>query len=362
MNFAETETLPPLLITAVGSLPHIEAGDAVDLVLRTLKNAPHAPQLPRSDPREQMWVQFSEGLPRFHVDPKELNYYFDTSGDPLGDIEGFYAAYLEIIDGAAADQFAVGADYGRGIRLFLERLSGDGGVRPFVKVQVTGPLSLALTVTDEKKTPIFYHPSFRDVVVKGIGLKAVWLVDTFRAFWKEVIVFFDEPILSAYGSSALLSVSRTDVIDSLNEVMSMTLNRGGIPGVHCCGNTDWGMIMETDARIINFDAVDYLETPAIYAANLNAFLGRGGVLAWGAVPNTEEIEEETAEHVLERIGKGIESYSKAGVDRDLLLRRNIITPACGCAGLAPQYAEKVYKILADLEAAGERGLLSADVH
>jgi len=357
VSFPETNNLPALLTTAVGSLPHTEAVDAVNLILRTLKSAPHTPQLQWRDPREQMWLQFTEGLPRFRIDLETLNYYFDTSGDPLRDIEQFYAAYLEILDGAPADRFAVGPEYGRGIHLFLERLKSDGRVRQFVKVQVAGPLSFALTITDEKKKPIFYHPAFRDVAVKATGLKAMWLVDTFRSLGKEVIVFFDEPILSAYGSSALLSVSRTDVIESLNEVMSMTLDRGGIPGVHCCGNTDWGMLMDTVVRIINFDAVNYLETLAIYASNLNEFLGRGGVLAWGAVPNTERIEEETVDHVLKRIRAGVELFHESGVDKDLLLQRNIITPACGCAGLTPRQAEKVYRILEDLETAGERGLV-----
>ncbi|MEJ2716445.1 MAG: hypothetical protein P8182_04805 [Deltaproteobacteria bacterium] len=88
----KTVDLPSPLVTAVGSMPHDNAADAVNLILGSLPTAPHAPQLPRSDPREQMWLQFTEGLPRFRVDFDNLNYYFDTSGDPGPELEEFYAA------------------------------------------------------------------------------------------------------------------------------------------------------------------------------------------------------------------------------------------------------------------------------
>jgi len=242
-RFFETAALPRLLSTAVGSLPHKNAEDAVDLIVRKLRSAVHAPQLSRSDPREQMWIQFSENLPCFRLDFKNLKYYFDTSGDAVTEVEAFYSKYLEVEGTSPADEFAVGEDYGRGIHRLLDRLDRTGEKAPFVKVQVTGPLSFGLTVTDEQGKPIFYHPLFRDVAVKGMGLKAVWLLEQFRPYAENVIVFFDEPSLSAYGSSVLLGVSREDVVESLDDVMGMVLERGGIPGVHCCGNTDWGMLM-----------------------------------------------------------------------------------------------------------------------
>lgn len=352
VHFVETEGLPQYLVTAVGSLPHADANEAVDLILGSLRGAPHAPQLTRIDPREQMWIQFTEGLPRFHVDVETLSYYFDTSGDVVPEVEAFYSRYLQVTEGLSAEAFATSPVYGRGTHILRDRLEREGGIRPVVKVQVTGPLSFGLTVTDEQRKPIFYHPMFRDVIVKGAGLKAVALVEQFKAFAETVVVFFDEPGLSAYGSSAMLGVSHDDVVDSLNEVFTMTLERGGVPGVHCCGNTDWGLLMETETRIINFDAVDYMESVAIYASALNDFLRRGGVLAWGAVPNTARVENESADDVRRRIAEGVELLSGAGVDKDLLTRRMIVTPACGCAGLSVEHTKKVYGLLSELESLG----------
>ncbi len=330
-------------------MPHIDPIRAIDLILGSLDLCPHVPQLSRADLREQMWIQCSEGLPRFRLDSDNLSYCFDTSGDPGPEVERFYTAYLQVMDGAPADAFAIGPEYGKGIHCFLERLRREQKKRPFIKIQVTGPLSFALTVTDENKRAIFYHSIFRDIAVKGMGLKAVWLLEQFKPFADNVIVFFDEPSLSAYGSSAWLSVSKSDVIESLNDVISMVVERGGIPGVHCCGNTDWGLLMETSTRIINFDAIDYMESMSLYGGQMSAFLARGGALAWGAVPNTEKILDETSNDVIDRIRNGIELLEKTGVKRALLAEKMLVTPACGCASMTVEQTEKVYKILAELQ-------------
>jgi hypothetical protein len=344
----ETDNLPSIVVTGVGSLPHTDTNAAVRMVLDQLKSAPHPPQLSRMDPREQMWIQYSEGLPRFQVDLENLNYYFDTSGDPTAEIEEFYTHYLAVTEGSAADAFFVSRDYGRGIWCFLDAIRDQGGKRPVIKVQVTGPLSFALTVTDQDRKPIFYDPFFRDVAVKGMGLKAIWLLEQFKPYADSIIVMFDEPCLSAYGSSAFLGVSKSDVVDSLEEVISMVAERGAIAGVHCCGNTDWSLLTETSCRLINFDAVDYMDSLGIYAKELVAYHASGGRLAWGSVPNTERIATETADDVIDRMRRGVNGLEKLGVDRNLLLDRIVVTPACGCAGLTPQHADKVYEVLSEL--------------
>jgi hypothetical protein len=348
-NTGESWSFPSFVATAVGSMPHLDPNQAVDLIFDSLDTCPHVPQLSRADLREQMWIQCTEGLPRFRLDLNNLSYHFDTSGDPSPEVEAFYTEYLQVMEGASADAFAIGPEYGKGIHRFLERIRQEQKKRSLIKIQVTGPLSFALAVTDESKRPIFYHPMFRDIAVKGMGLKAVWLLEQFKPFADQVIVFFDEPSLSAYGSSAFLAVSKNDVIESLDDVISMVVERGGIPGVHCCGNTDWGLLMETSTRIINFDAVDYMESISLYAGQLSDFLERGGALAWGAVPNTEKILDETAINVINRIRDGIDLLEKSGVDRTLLTEKMLVTPACGCASLTVEQSEKVYAILAELQ-------------
>ncbi len=331
-------------------MPHRDAREAVDLSFSSLTTAPHVPQVPRCDPREQMWIQFTEGLPGFRVDLDQLKYHFDTSDETADEVEQFFTHYLEVTEGAQPDRVSVGEEYGRGIHRFLSRLQQDGKRYPFIKLQVTGPLTFALGIADQSGKPVFYHPLFKDVAVKGMGLKAMWLIEQFRPFADRIILFFDEPTLSAYGSSAMLGVSREDVVTALDDVIDMASSRGAICGVHCCGNTDWGLVMESATRILNFDAVEYMETLALYPTQLRTFLDRGGVLAWGAVPNTPQITQETADTVINRIRNGVDLLTeKAGADREALTSKMIVAPACGCASLSVALTEKVYSVLADLD-------------
>lgn len=353
-TYHETDGLPPVVVTAVGSMPHTDSTEAVDLILGSLPSAPHAPQLSSRDPREQMWIQFTEGLPRFRADFQELRYQFDTTGDPMEEVETFFAEYLKVVEGGSAEAFAIGPEYGGGIHAFLQALQDADRKWPVIKVQVTGPISFATTVTDEAGKPIFYHPLFKDVAVKGVGLKAAWLVERFQPFADTVVVFFDEPSMSAYGSSAFLGISQTDVIEALDDAIALAVDRGGIPGVHCCGNTDWSLLMESAMRIINFDAVDYMHTMAIYPQQLNAFLERNGVLAWGAVPNTERIRSENRDTIVQRVRDGMQTLKSVGVDVANLEKRLMITPACGCAGMSREDVSLAYKLLAELHEAGAR--------
>lgn len=36
-------------------------------------------------------------------------------------------------------------------------------------------------------------------------------------------------------------------------------NEGALAGVHCCGNTDWSVLLETSVDVLNLDGYDYLD-------------------------------------------------------------------------------------------------------
>jgi len=59
---------PMFLATAIGSMPFDDPGRAVDLILSSLPEAPHWPQLPRLGLNEQMEIQFSEHMPCAVID------------------------------------------------------------------------------------------------------------------------------------------------------------------------------------------------------------------------------------------------------------------------------------------------------
>jgi len=121
----------------------------------------------------------------------------------------------------------------------------------------------------------------------------------------------------------------------------------GLRGIHCCGNTDWSLLLSTNLNILSFDAYGYLETLSLYPKELRAFFERGGILAWGIVPTSEAIVKEDAESLVERFREGIKTLNKKGID-PILLQRAIITPSCGTASLPIHWAERACRLTAEV--------------
>ena len=77
----------------------------------------------------------------------------------MAQLEAFYQAVVE----EDVERFAYGPDYALALRVFLESFPRPGPPRPrWLKGQVTGPFSFAMTVTDEnKRVPGLQLPSCR---------------------------------------------------------------------------------------------------------------------------------------------------------------------------------------------------------
>jgi hypothetical protein len=329
-----------LAATAVGSFPHSEAGAACDLILASFPEAPLWPQLPATSLHEQMEIQFSEGLPRIVIDPEKQRMYFDTAGDPSSALEAFYENYLA----ENLDYFAISEGFSRGLHAMRRRLiQRNGAPFKFFKTQVTGPLSFGLTVVDENKRAIYYNEVFRDAVIKGLAMKARWQLRQFAPFGRDRICFIDEPILSAFGSSTYVSVQRAEVVAHIQEIVEAIHAEGGLAGIHCCGNTEWTIPIDAGVDLINFDAFGYGTSLALYAHRVNAFLEKGGQLAWGIVPTSEAILGETTESLTARFDTLVAALAAKGIDRALILRHALVTASCGTGSIPLERAERVIR-------------------
>ena len=66
------------------------------------------------------------------------------------------------------------------------------------------------------------------------------------------------------------------MIDVFSELTDSLDSQDCLVGIHCCGNTDWSMLMDSGSiDIINFDAFEFQERFVLYADNLKSFLKRG---------------------------------------------------------------------------------------
>lgn len=338
------------LATAIGSFPHDEAKKAVDLILETIPQAPVWPQLPKIGLTEQMEIQYSEGMPRTVVDAEKNRLYFDTSGDYSEELAVFYEAYMNATEGDGdLSPFAISQDFSRGIYELEFRLSQAGGKYPFVKVHTTGPCSFSLTVVDEHKRAVYYNEEFRDVVVKALSMKCRWQIRKFAPFAEKIICFIDEPILSAFGSSTYISVKRDDVIVLIREMVDAIHAEGGIAGVHCCGNTEWPILIEAGVDMLNLDAYVFGHTIALYPDAVNQFILRGGLIAWGIVPTSVKVREENVASLETRFDALVENLSKkSGLSKDMILSHAVITPSCGTGSMSVDDAERVFRTLYEL--------------
>ena len=87
-------------------------------------------------------------------------------------------------------------------------------------------------------------------------MKARWQIKMLKRLNPNVIIFIDEPYLVSIGSR-YVNIPAGDVIRSLDEVFSAIREEGALSGVHCCGNTDWPLLLKRGVDILNFDAYNF---------------------------------------------------------------------------------------------------------
>lgn len=328
----------------IGSLPLRDHAEGVDRVFKYTPEIPLWVQLP-SYREEGMIAQFQQGFPGLTF--KKEKSFVDTSDSSFdNDILEFYEDYMAVTEGELSiedSRFAIKPDTARGFFAFMEHLDSLSEHPLAIKGQITGPITFGLGLTDQNGKAIFYDEQLRDVAVKLLALKGRWQVKKLSGFGSPIIIFFDEPALAGFGSSAMISVSRNEVATCFEEVVGAVHDEGGLAGIHVCANADWSLILESDADIISFDAYSFFDKLMLYPDHVKQFIESGGILAWGIVPtlNTDDIEKETVESLVTRWEAQSAAMEPLGIDKAAILSQTFITPACGTGSLSIDLANKV---------------------
>jgi methionine synthase II (cobalamin-independent) len=151
--------------------------------------------------------------------------------------------------------------------------------------------------------------------------------------------------MTSYGS-AFFSLPEERVIALLQEVFD---GIGGLKGIHCCGNTDWSLILSTGIDIMNFDAYNYAESLTLYPAEVKAFLDRKGAIAWGIVPTDEaNIQKENVASLKDRLEEAMSPFTRKGIAFKQLVEQSLLTPSCGLAGVKEEAAILALELLTEL--------------
>lgn len=351
---------PKGLPTLVGSLPLDDHEEALDIMLKYVPEVPVWIQLP-FHPEERLISQFTEGFPGLVIEDESI--YFDTASPTFEqELLSFYEDYLLVSEGdlpLSQSRFAFGLSRGHGLAAFIKRIADTPEKPVALKGQVTGPFTFLTGVCDQNKKYILYDDRLRDAAVKGLALKAAWQTETLRQFNLPTLVSIDEPGLAAYGSSALISVSRKDVTGMLQEVKDAIRKAGGLAGVHVCANTDWSLLTESRMDFISFDAYNYFDRFILYRNEVLSFLDEGGMIAWGIVPtsNPDDIRNENATSLVDKWRSEAEKLAEGPITVASILDQSLITPSCGMGALSPYLSERVLKLTREVSDALRKDLL-----
>lgn len=344
MNFQ-----PTCLGAVIGSLPHTDARQAVELVLKYTPEVPAWPQLPKL-PHEDMMLQFTEGMPG--LVERDGRTYFDTSASAFEEeLLEFYEKYImasEAEDQQSLEHFQTSRVYASGLHEFLAVPDLPDAV--IVKGQITGPITLGMTLVDQDRRCAYYDSRLREMLVKSLSMKAKWQIRQLSRHGLPVMIFMDEPTMRYFGSSDFVGFSREDVIQDMNEVIQTIHDEGAIAGIHCCGNTDWSLILATEVDILSHDSYEFFHKLILFADELKKFVERDGVIALGIVPTlqADKLHTETADSLSVRLKGYIEELDKRGIPADRMLRQALITPSCGMRGLSAEMALYALELIRDL--------------
>jgi hypothetical protein len=327
------------MATGIGSLPHTSPKEACDLIAANLKDIPFWPQLSNLSFKENMYAQFLYHLPGVLIDEKEKRVVVDDKVDP-GIIDEFLSRLLS----GDVGYFAYSEEYFHGLFEMLKRQDEFQGITMF-KGQITGPISLGFQVTDDNRKPIFYNDIYRDMIIKSLGVMARWQEKTLHKLCDRTLIFVDEPFLSMIGS-AFISITKENAVTHMNEVLK---SMSDMKAIHCCANTDWGLVAQCEIDILSFDAYEFSDSLFLYSNDVIKFIENGGMIAWGIVPNNEEsLEQENVESLISRLEGVMKSLSDRGISMDDILSSSLITPACGLGPTTVSCAGEALPILREI--------------
>ncbi|MBI4798326.1 MAG: hypothetical protein HY794_06250 [Desulfarculus sp.] len=304
-----------LLTTAMAVMPHQDVDRALKAALSL--DIPFWPQLPRLNYYEDMYVQASEHFPGAMLDleNQRLSFSYDKFLAELEDTLGHMAE---------PEYFDISPTYSA---VYHEFLKLDLRDRPAIRGQLEGPISFGFNVKDQDDRPIIFDDSVRPFMLEFMAQRVNTQLRRLKLMNDNAFMFVDEPGLqfvfsgvSGYGEAA----ARRDL-----ETFFSYIERPR--GVHLCGNPDWDFLLGLDLEVLSLDMYSNGERFVSYVKSIRRFLDRGGVIIWGMIPTqTENFEKQGLPELANRL-KGLwNTLDKAGIDRDFLLSRSLLSPATCC--------------------------------
>jgi hypothetical protein len=261
--------LPPGCVTGVGSLPFLDADEAVEFVAEHCPDLPFWPQLPRRTAGEGVIGQGMGELIKY-LEPSARPYCWSVR-------DGAGPAFEAALDGPAA---GLSPETAAGF-FALERaiLSGRFHKARAVKAQLEGPATFAHCLFLNGQ-PVARIPDWLERLAGFLERQVTWQVDRLRALGRPVLFVLDEPALALVGGGGPAAPAITS---ALRRVLEAARSAGAAAGIHCCAPLPSPLLADLELDLLSFDshlAIDENE----FVRLARAVMGRGGRLAFGLAP------------------------------------------------------------------------------
>ncbi len=324
--------LPAGGVTGIGSLPHLDPGEAVRFVAEVCPEIPFWPQLPRRDPREGLVAHTLAGL--------------ESLLEPKGDSIGFRIprdkarTFIKVLDQAPGD---LTRDHAAGFFAFKNALaSGRFPHAGVIKAHVTGPVTLGSHLWLEGKTFAQDPDLIRSVAARVISV-ALWQLESLDRQGRPVVMFVDEPSIATVGRM-IMNPEMAHLRAAVGTVLRAIESAGGLSGLHCCGRFPFALLEQLRPNILSFDAFHGMEAFGADPA-ARAYIEEGGVVAYGLVPAIPERTEVEPRELRQRWKR---TFSPELLGR--AARQSLVTPTCGLASATADYAKLCFRTAIEVAA------------
>jgi hypothetical protein len=317
--------LPPGCVTGVGSLPFIDAEEAVEFVAEHCPELPFWPQLPVRCAGEGV---IGQGLGRLIelLEPAERPYCWRVRSGVQSELE----AGLERSDAGLVPETAAGF-------YALERALRAGRLprARAVKAQIEGPATLAhcLFLNGE---PMSRSSEWRDRLAHYLERQVVWQIQRLGALGLPVVFVLDEPVLTP----ALVGregAGFATIASGVRRVLGAARRAGALVGIHCCAPLPLALLAEFDLDLVSFDA--NLPVDEIGFVRLARDIDRRkGCLAYGLAPTGSTVT--TVESMEARW------YALASILGlpSVLATQSLVTATCGLGLSTPAEAANSFAL------------------
>ncbi len=332
------QLLPPCATTGIGSLPHSQLELALQMAFQV--DIPYLPQLPAGNPSEFMIPGALDGLPGLRFDGEGLCSIDIDEWQRRREVFG--ASVESALSSGDLEMFEPSPQACRAWKPFLWEIANRK--LAFAKSQIAGPATVRWATKTSAGNPASDVPDLDQQIFRLLLAKCLAMAKAVRRVSATPIIYLDEP--------GLYALDRTNAqhLITLQEikVLVMALQReGALVGLHCCGNTDWDLLLDTGVDLLSLDVRLSLDAVLEDRDALERFLASGAAFSLGIIPTNVAASFSVSE-LVDSVEASLTATLGRSRAREVILH-SVLTPACGLAMRSVVAAEHTFEQLRDAQ-------------